>query len=94
MVQCVSGHTISICSYYCNKEYLMSDLMKDYDRAMRSQNTSFMNVVAGRLLDAGYEIEAEIIINQIFYFTEDVMKKNTDTVSNRFNDIIRCDGGG
>jgi hypothetical protein len=72
----------------------MSDLMKDYDRAMRSQNTSFMNVVAGRLLDAGYEIEAEIIINQIFYFTEDVMNKNTDTVSNRFNDIIRCDGGG
>ena len=72
----------------------MSTLINDYDRAMRSQNTRFMNVVAGRLLDAGYEIEAEILINQIFYFTEDVMKKNTDTVSNRFNDIIRCDGGG
>ncbi len=57
----------------------MSDLLKDYDRAMRSQNTSFMNVVAGRLLEAGYEIEAEFLINQIFYFTEDVMKKNTDT---------------
>ena len=72
----------------------MSDLMDDYNRAMKSQNTSFMNVVAGRLLDAGYEIEAEILINQIFYFTEDVMKKNNDSVSNRFNDIIRCDGGG
>ena len=68
----------------------MSDLMGDYNRAMGSQNTRFMNVVAGRLIDAGYEIEADFVIQQIFYLTEDIMKKNTDTVSDRFNLIMMC----
>ena len=66
----------------------MSELVNLYNKAMASQNTSFMNVVAGRLLDAGYEIEADFVIQQIFYLTEDIMKKNPDSVSDRFNLIM------
>ena len=72
----------------------MNDLVNDYNRAMNSQNTKFMSVVANRLLEAGYEIEAEFIIEHIFYLTEGIKTKNTDTVSDRFNDIVHCDSGG
>lgn len=68
----------------------MSDLVDDYNRAMSSQNPKFMNVVANRLLDAGYEIEAEFIIEHIFYLTDGIMKKNDDPVSDRFNLIMMC----
>lgn len=65
-------------------------LKDDYNRAMNSQNTHFMNVIASRLLDAGYERESDFMIQRIFYLTEDIMKKNNDTVSDRFNLIMMC----
>ncbi len=69
----------------------MSSLLDDYNRAMASQNTKFMNEIAQRLLDAGYEIESDFMIQRIFYLTDDVMKKNPDLVSDRFNLIMMCD---
>ena len=90
MVQCFSYHSFLLCLWSGDENYFMSDLLDDYNRAMKSQNTSFMNVVANRLLEAGYEIEAEFVINHIFYLTEDIMKKNDDSVSERFNLIMMC----
>jgi len=66
----------------------MSTLLLDYDRAMKSQNTSFMNVVAQRLLDAGYEIHAEEVINHIQYLTDGITKKSTEDARIRFFRII------
>ena len=68
----------------------MSNLVDDYNRAISSQNTRFMNVVANRLLEAGYEVEAEFLIDHIFYLTDGVMQKNNDSVSDRFNLIMMC----
>ena len=68
----------------------MSDLLDDYNRAMKSQNTSFMNVIANRLVEVGYKSESEFVINQILYLTEGIMKKNNDSVSDRFNLIMMC----
>ena len=90
MVQPFSHHSILLSLWLGHENHFMSDLLDDYNRAMNSQNTSFMNVIANRLVEAGYKIEAEFVINHIFYLTEDIMKKNNDSVSDRFNLIMMC----
>ncbi len=90
MVQLFPDYPVLLCVWFSDKTNFMSELLMDYYRAMQSQNTKFMNVVAGRLMDEGYEREAEFVIEQIFYLTEGIMKKNIDSVSNRFNLIMMC----
>ena len=90
MVQLFPDYSFLLCLWSGDENYFMSDLRDDYNRAMKSQNTSFMNVLAGRLMDAGFERDAEFVIQQIFYLTEGIMKKNNDSVSDRFNLIMMC----
>ena len=88
MVQLLSHHPILLSLWLGHENYFMSELLDDYKRAMKSQNTSFMNVIAGRLLDAGYEIEAEYLHNEIQFLTEEVFHKDNAPIIWRFKTII------
>ena len=67
---------------------MQANLIKDYNRAMKSQNTNFMNVIANRLVDNGLFFHAENLINEIHYLSEDITKKSEESIVNRFRNII------
>ena len=100
MVQLFSHHPILLCLWAGYENYFMKNYIGKWEeletlfsKAMVSQHIPFMKEVSEIMMQHGFGLHADELHDEIQFLTEEVYHKNTDTVSNRFNDIIRYGGG-